>query len=53
MKIVRDVLSKGDAYFRTGDMVKFRKEGLSKYIIFDDRIGDTFRWKGENVSTLV
>ncbi|KAJ5128998.1 Isopenicillin N epimerase component 1 [Penicillium atrosanguineum] len=47
-KIVRDVLKKGDAYFRTGDMVRWDKDGLW---FFSDRLGDTFRWKSENVST--
>ncbi|KAK5943209.1 long-chain fatty acid transporter fat1 [Knufia obscura] len=47
-KIVRDVLKKGDAYFRTGDVVRFDKEGR---LWFSDRIGDTFRWRSENVST--
>lgn len=47
-KIVRDVLKKGDAYFRTGDMVRWDRDGRW---YFSDRIGDTFRWKSENVST--
>ena len=47
-KILRDVLKKGDAYFRTGDVVRFDKDGR---MWFSDRIGDTFRWKSENVST--
>ena len=47
-KIVRNVLKKGDAYFRTGDLVRRDKQG---YIYFIDRIGDTFRWKAENVAT--
>ncbi|EPS30478.1 Isopenicillin N epimerase component 1 [Penicillium oxalicum] len=47
-KILRDVLKKGDAYFRTGDMVRWDQEGRW---YFSDRIGDTFRWKSENVST--
>ncbi|KAE8136215.1 hypothetical protein BDV38DRAFT_272262 [Aspergillus pseudotamarii] len=47
-KIVRDVLRKGDAYFRTGDMVRWDTEGRW---YFNDRLGDTFRWKSENVST--
>ncbi|KAJ9503771.1 long-chain fatty acid transporter fat1 [Exophiala xenobiotica] len=47
-KVLRDVHKKGDAYFRSGDVVKFDKEGL---LWFSDRIGDTFRWRSENVST--
>lgn len=47
-KILRDVLRKGDAYFRTGDTVRWDKDGRW---YFSDRIGDTFRWKSENVST--
>lgn len=47
-KILRDVFEKGDAWFRTGDLLKVDKEG---YYYFVDRIGDTFRWKGENVAT--
>ena len=47
-KILRDVLVKGDAYFRTGDVVRWDKEGRWWFI---DRIGDTYRWKSENVST--
>jgi fatty-acyl-CoA synthase len=47
-KILRDVFEKGDVYFRTGDLLKKDAEG---YYYFIDRIGDTFRWKGENVST--
>jgi fatty-acyl-CoA synthase len=47
-KILRDVFKKGDAYFRTGDLLRRDEKG---YFYFIDRIGDTFRWKGENVST--
>ncbi len=47
-KILRDVFEKGDAWFRTGDLLKQDKLG---YFYFVDRIGDTFRWKGENVAT--
>lgn len=47
-KILRDVFEKGDAWFRTGDLMKRDAEG---YYYFVDRIGDTFRWKSENVST--
>jgi len=52
-KIVRDVLKKGDVYFRTGDVLMARYDGFRRYTYFEDRIGDTFRWKGENVSTMV
>ena len=47
-KILRDVFEPGDAWFRTGDLMRQDEEG---YFYFVDRIGDTFRWKGENVST--
>ena len=47
-KILRDVFAKGDAWFRTGDLLKRDSVG---YFYFIDRIGDTFRWKGENVAT--
>ena len=47
-KIIRDVLTKGDAWFNTGDLI--RDIGFG-HIQFVDRTGDTFRWKGENVST--
>ncbi|KAI5281892.1 hypothetical protein KEM54_003076, partial [Ascosphaera aggregata] len=47
-KIMRDVLTKGDAYFRTGDLVRWDNEGRW---YFSDRLGDTFRWRSENVST--
>ncbi|XP_030832217.1 very long-chain acyl-CoA synthetase [Strongylocentrotus purpuratus] len=48
-KIVRDVKTKGDAYFNTGDLMKI---DVDEYVYFIDRLGDTFRWKGENVSTM-
>ncbi|MEM1147043.1 MAG: long-chain-acyl-CoA synthetase, partial [Pseudomonadota bacterium] len=47
-KILHDVFEKGDMWFRTGDLMKKDADG---YVYFVDRIGDTFRWKGENVST--
>jgi fatty-acyl-CoA synthase len=47
-KILRDVFEQGDAWFRTGDLLSRDDNG---YYYFVDRIGDTFRWKGENVST--
>lgn len=47
-KILRDVFAKGDAWYRTGDTIRWDDDGLW---YFSDRIGDTFRWKSENVST--
>jgi fatty-acyl-CoA synthase len=47
-KIMRDVFRAGDRWFRTGDLLRRDAQG---YYYFVDRIGDTFRWKGENVST--
>ena len=47
-KVIEDVFSRGDRWFRTGDLMRRDHEG---YFYFVDRIGDTFRWKGENVST--
>ena len=47
-KVLRDVFEKGDSWFRTGDLLRADEDG---YFYFVDRIGDTFRWKGENVST--
>ncbi len=47
-KLVHDVVEPGDAWFRTGDLLRRDAEG---YFYFVDRIGDTFRWKGENVAT--
>jgi fatty-acyl-CoA synthase len=48
-KIIRDVFERGDAWYRTGDLMRRDAGG---YYYFVDRIGDTFRWKGENVATL-
>ena len=47
-KVLRDVFEPGDAWYRTGDLMRRDAEG---FYYFVDRIGDTFRWKGENVST--
>jgi len=47
-KIIEDVFKKGDKYFISGDLFKMHKK---RYVSFADRLGDTFRWKGELVST--
>jgi fatty-acyl-CoA synthase len=47
-KILRHVFEPDDAWFRTGDLLRRDSDG---YFYFVDRIGDTFRWKGENVAT--
>jgi fatty-acyl-CoA synthase len=47
-KLLRDVFEKGDAWFRAGDLMRRDRQGFFHFV---DRIGDTFRWKGENVST--
>ena len=47
-KILRNVFNDGDAYWSSGDLLRYDDEG---YLYFVDRIGDTFRWKSENVST--
>ncbi|WP_375157403.1 long-chain-acyl-CoA synthetase [Bradyrhizobium sp. RDT46] len=47
-KILRDVFARGDAWFRTGDLMRIDDKGFFHFV---DRIGDTFRWKGENVAT--
>ncbi|XP_069360638.1 long-chain fatty acid transport protein 4-like [Maniola hyperantus] len=47
-KIVRDVLAHGDSAFISGDILVSDELG---YLYFRDRTGDTFRWRGENVST--
>ncbi|XP_076351947.1 long-chain fatty acid transport protein 4-like isoform X1 [Tachypleus tridentatus] len=47
-KIIKDILKKGDAGYLTGDIVVMDEYG---YVYFKDRTGDTYRWKGENVST--
>ena len=45
---MHDVFVIGDSWFRTGDLMRRDAEG---YFYFIDRIGDSFRWKGENVAT--
>ncbi len=47
-KILRDVFKPGDAWMRTGDLMRRDADGFYTFV---DRIGDTFRWKGENVAT--
>src|SRR5580700_4208720 len=48
-KILRNVFVDGDTWYRTGDLMRKDEKG---FFYFVDRIGDTFRWKGENVSTV-
>lgn len=53
-KILRDAFDNGDAWFNTGDLMKTVNVGFSlglAHYQFVDRVGDTFRWKSENVST--
>ena len=53
-KILRNVFKEGDAWFNTGDLMKTVDVGFSlglPHYQFVDRVGDTFRWKSENVST--
>ncbi|XP_033502662.2 long-chain fatty acid transport protein 6 isoform X2 [Epinephelus lanceolatus] len=47
-KLLRDVFQAGDIYFNTGDLLLHDHRD---FLYFRDRIGDTYRWKGENVST--
>ena len=47
-KIARNVLATGDAWYRTGDLMQRDAAG---YFTFVDRLGDNFRWKGENIAS--
>jgi fatty-acyl-CoA synthase len=47
-KLLRDVFKEGDAWYRTGDLMRCDERG---FFYFVDRVGETYRWKGENVST--
>ncbi|XP_072703718.1 long-chain fatty acid transport protein 5 [Ciconia boyciana] len=47
-KVLRDVFVKGDSFFNSGDLLMIDQE---RFVYFQDRVGDTFRWKGENVAT--
>lgn len=47
-KVLRNVFEPGDAYFRSGDLMRRDPQGFYAFV---DRVGDTFRWKGENVAT--
>ncbi len=47
-KVLRDVFKEGDQWYRTGDLMRRDARG---FYYFVDRVGETFRWKGENVST--
>jgi len=47
-KVLKGVFKEGDRWFRSGDLLRADEEG---FLYFVDRVGDTFRWKGENVAT--
>ncbi len=47
-KVISNVLKQGDTYFNSGDLLTLHEDN---WVAFADRVGDTFRWKGENVST--
>ncbi|HEX4387796.1 MAG TPA: AMP-binding protein, partial [Steroidobacteraceae bacterium] len=47
-KVLHDVFAPGDTWYRTGDLMRQDERG---FYYFVDRLGDTFRWKGENVAT--
>jgi fatty-acyl-CoA synthase len=48
-KVLRDVFEPGDAWLRTGDLMRLDARGFFHFV---DRVGETFRWKGENVSAM-
>ena len=53
-KVIKNALVEGDSYFNSGDLMKVVDVGFAwgqKHYQFVDRVGDTFRWKSENVST--
>ncbi len=53
-KVIRNALEQGDAWFNSGDLMQTVKVGFTlgyPHYQFVDRVGDTFRWKSENVST--
>ena len=47
-KVLRNVFKEGDSWYRTGDLMRCDERG---FYYFVDRVGETYRWKGENVST--
>ena len=47
-KVLRNVFKEGDSWYRTGDLMRRDESG---FYYFVDRVGETYRWKGENVST--
>jgi fatty-acyl-CoA synthase len=47
-KVLRNVFAEGDSWYRTGDLMRRDERG---FYYFVDRVGETYRWKGENVST--
>lgn len=49
-KILRNVLLQGDMWFRSGDLLRQDADGFWYFV---DRLGETFRWRSENVSTMV
>jgi fatty-acyl-CoA synthase len=48
-KVIHNVVEPGDVWFRTGDLMYLDED---EFFFFVDRVGDTFRWKAENVATL-